>query len=66
LRGREFPRCQIHGVSLVHHCQLERNWSFCSEKWRIFLDVEMDGRRFDVDVSDPFLYVCKQNNLDKQ
>jgi hypothetical protein len=26
----------------------------------------MDGRRFDVGVSDPFLFVCKQNQLDKQ
>jgi hypothetical protein len=26
----------------------------------------MDGRRFDVGVSDPFLVVCKQNQLDKQ
>ncbi len=25
----------------------------------------MDGRRFDVGVSDPFLFVCKQNQLGK-
>ncbi len=60
-RCREFPRCQIHGVSLVHPRQLERNRTWWG-KWRFSLDVEIDGRRFDVDVSDPFLFVCKQKN----
>ncbi len=65
-RCREFPWCQIHGVSLVQPRQLERNRkSFCS-KCRISLDVEVDRRRFDVGISDPFLFVCKQNQLDKQ
>ncbi len=54
-RCREFPRCQIHGVSLVHPRQLERNRSLCLVKLRFSLDVEMDRRRFDVGVSDPFL-----------
>ncbi len=57
-RCREYPRRQIHGVSLVHPRQLERNRSFLWVKWRISLDVEMNGRRFDVGVSDPFLFVC--------
>jgi hypothetical protein len=26
----------------------------------------VDRRRFDVGISDPFLFVCKQNQLDKQ
>jgi hypothetical protein len=26
-RRREYPRRQIHGVSLVHHRILERNWN---------------------------------------
>jgi hypothetical protein len=30
---------------------------------RISLDVEMDGRRFDVGVSDKFLFVCKQKRI---
>ncbi len=54
-RRREFSRCQIHGVSLVHPSQIEWNRSINCVKWRISLDVEMDGRRFDVGVSDPFL-----------
>ncbi len=54
-RCREFPRRQIHGVSLVHDRQLERNWSVLRGKRRIPLNVKMDGRRFDVGVSDPFL-----------
>ncbi len=68
-RCREYPRRQIHGIPLVHPRQLERNWivswvkiRFSSVvKWIIFRDVEIDGRRFDVGVSDPFLFVCKQN-----
>ncbi len=64
-RCREFPGVQIHGVSLVHPRQLERNRiSFCGN-WRISRDVEMDRRRFDVGVSNPFLFVCKQNQLGK-
>jgi hypothetical protein len=51
-RCREFPRCQIHGVSLVHQRNLERNRSWFCFKIRISLDLEMDGRRFDVGVSD--------------
>ncbi len=63
LRCREFPRRQIHGVSLVHPRQIERNRSvFCEKIW-ISRDVEIDGRRFDVDVSDPLLFVCKQKVL---
>ncbi len=61
-RCREFPRRQIHGVSLVHQRQHKRNRSSFCFKWRISLDVEMDGRRFDVGESDPFLFVCKQKN----
>ncbi len=55
-RCREYSRRQIHGVSLVHHRQIERNNSSCGEKW-IALDVKMDGRRFDVSVSNPFLKI---------
>ncbi len=63
-RCRKYPRCQIHGISLVHPRQIERNRSvFCGKK-RISLGVEMDGRRFDVDVSDPFLNVYKQTVYD--
>ncbi len=54
-RCREYPRRQIHGISLVHPRQLERDRSAFYGKWRISLDVEMDGRRFDVDISNPFL-----------
>ncbi len=65
-RGCEFPRCQIHGVSLVHQRQVERNWSWRFVEWRISLGVEMDGRRFDVDISNPFLFVCiKNKDLDE-
>ncbi len=59
---REYPWCQIHGVSLVHPRKIERNRSLCFVEIGISRDVEMDGRRFDVDVSDPFLFVCKQKN----
>ncbi len=62
-RCREFPRWQIHGISLVYHRQLERDRSSLCAKWRISVDVEMDGRRFDVGVSDPFLFVCKQKRI---
>ncbi len=54
-RGHEFPWRQIHGISLVHHRQIERNRSSSCVKWRISLNVEVDGRRFDVGVSDKFL-----------
>ncbi len=54
-RGREYPRCQIHGVSLVHQRHIERKRSCCFVKIIISLDVEIDGCRFDVGVSDPFL-----------
>ncbi len=54
-RRREYSRCQIHGISLVHPCKIERNRSCIIVKWRISLDVEMDRRRFDVDESDQFL-----------
>jgi hypothetical protein len=60
LRCREFPRYQIHGISLVHPHQIERKRSVFCVKWRISLDVEMDGRRLDVGVSNPFLLGCKQ------
>ncbi len=63
LRCREFPRRQIHGISLVHSRQIIRNRSWCFVKIRISLDVEMDGRRFDVGVSDPFLFFCKQKRF---
>ncbi len=65
-RCREYTGCQIHGISLVHPRQIKRNRSEFVGKWRISLDVEMDGRRFDVGVSDPFLFVCKQKELDNQ
>ncbi len=61
-RGREYPRCQIHGVSLVHHRQIVRNRSVSCVKCWISLDEEMDGRRFDVDVSNPFLETFLINN----
>ncbi len=54
-RCREYPGCQIHGISLVHPFKIERKRSSSCVKIRISLDVEMDGRRFDVDVSNPFL-----------
>jgi hypothetical protein len=54
--GFEYSQCHIHGFSNVHLLgQIERNCSVGCDKWRISLDVEMDGRWFDVDVSDPFL-----------
>ncbi len=54
-RCRENPRCQIHGVSLVHSRKIERDRNVLCVKWRISLDVEIDGRRFDVGVSNPTL-----------
>ncbi len=57
-RCREFSRCQIHGVSLVHQRQIERNRSWLCVKCWISLDVEVDGCRFDVGVSNPFLFLC--------
>ena len=56
-RCREYPRCLIHGVFLVYHRQIERNWNVNRVEIWIALDVRMDGRRFDVGVSDPFLKI---------
>ncbi len=53
--GREYTRCQIHGISFIHPCKIKRNRSWCFVKIRISLDVEMDRRRFNVDISNPFL-----------
>ncbi len=54
-RGREYPRCQIHGVSLVHPRKIERNRSQLVVKIIISLYVEMNGRWFDVNISDKCL-----------
>ncbi len=60
-RCREFPRAQIHCVSLVHQGRIEFNRSVLCGKFSISLDVEVDGRRFDVDKSDPFLKIFSIN-----
>jgi hypothetical protein len=54
-RCREYPQCQINRISLVYPRRIERNRSWFCAKICISLDGEIDGRRFDVDVSNPFL-----------
>jgi hypothetical protein len=49
-------------VAIVHPRQIERNWSSKYVEWRIALDVEMDGRRFNISVANPFLFVCQIKN----
>ncbi len=48
---REYPRSRIHGPSDVHLVDFERNWNVRRSETRVFLDVEIRGRGFDISES---------------
>ena len=52
-RSRKYPRCRIHGPADVQYFHVKRHRRLYCVEFRISLNVEIDGRWFNVDVSDP-------------
>lgn len=57
-RGHELARLQIHGSPDVQLLHVERNGDVGFHERTAPRHVEISGRRFHVDVADPFLHLC--------